>query len=387
MTNVYGSTTPPNTGSVAAPKAILTEFSVASNSTLNAVRIYSSALMDAGDFYITIYDSDGGAPLAEWNQTINTAVGWHSYTLPSPLSLAAGAHYTVNVARQTGTMDYVYNLGALPVTTNGITFHGTAVRSGTWPVPTEWQDATDLDTYYYDVEVDTPTALDVNAGADQNIFTTQTAALVGSASGGSGTKTYTWTKVSGPAGSFGSPSSASTSFTPSGGAGVYVLRLLVTDSSGTDQDDVTITVTTAPTLVSYDSLASSTGWTPTGGTALAVISDSSDSTLLTSSDNPVNVLLDGYLPAAVTAPGAGQNFVTRVRCDRPGSSSGTITGRLYEGATLRSTVVVAVPASLGDVDIVFPAADLAAIAPTSWTTVVTGTRSAMRVTLSATAAV
>lgn len=231
-------------------------------------------------------------------------------------------------------------------------------------------------------------ALAVSAGADQAILTTGTAALSATATGGSGTKTYTWTKVNGPAGTFSAPSSASTTFTPSGGAGTYTLRCIVTDASGTAQDDVVVTVTTPPTLVRLATIESSTGWTPTpsGSTVLAVLSDSDDATLITSTDNPTNVAFDGYLPA-MQPPAADQARRIRVRCDRPGASSGTVTGKLYEGATLRSTVSAAIPAALADVDLDFPVADLAAIASSSWTTVVTGTRTAMRLVLSFTAAV
>lgn len=388
MVNVYGTAVPANTtGSTPAPKGIQTEFSVPSNATLNSIRIYSPTGGATDDLAVVIYLGGTQTQLKNFAITPNAAVGWHTYNLPTPLSLAAGTHYVLVVGKETGTLTYCYALATLPTTANGITIHGTAVRSGAAGVWAENNSThTDTDTYYFDLEVDIPTALTVNAGADQGIFTTGIASLSASATGGSGTKTYTWTKVSGPAGTFTTPSSAATSFTPTGGVGTYTLRCIVTDTSGTAQDDVVVTVTLAPTLVGFATIESSTGWTPTGGTMLAVLSDDSDSTLATTTDNPTNILFDGYLPV-IQAPGSGQNFISRVRCDRPGSSSGTITGRLYEGATLRSTVTQPIPATLGDVNIAFPASDLTAIAPTSWTDIVTGTRTTMRVSISATAAV
>lgn len=376
------------------------EFWATSAATVTEIR-WLVPTSDAGttDREVSLWDTVSGTNVSgPHTLAVATAGTWAVLTLPVPYPLVVGRRYKAVVRHPAGcgysaTSLYfdtgaggpgivsgpLYIPGAGEATGNN---QGTFSYSASNVQPTSGSASPN---YWIDVTLSN-SELAVSAGTDQAIYTTQTASLTASATGGSGTKSYTWTKVSGPAGTFSAPSSASTTFTPTGGAGVYVLRALVTDSSGTGQDDVTVTVTAAPTLVSYDSITSSTGWTPTGGTVLAVISDSSDSTLITSSDNPVNVLLDGYLPA-ITAPGSGQNFVTRVRCDRPGASSGAITGRLYEGSTLRSTVVVNVPSSLGDVDISFPAADLAPITPTAWSAVVTGTRTAMRVTLSATAAV
>lgn len=393
MTNVYGATAPSTlSGSTVPPKGVLTEFSCAANATLTGVRYYTPVGTAQSDLNFIVYNGNGAdqTQLANLVVTVNLAVGWHTYNFVTPIALTAGTHYRILFGKEATTNNilYGYTLSSLPLTANGITLHGSIVRTGgtfVWAensVPA----LTDTDAYGVDIEVTTVTALDVSAGTDQSIFTTQTASLLAVATGGAGTKTYTWTKVSGPAGSFSSASTAATVFTPSGGAGTYTLRVLTTDTSGTDQDDVVVTVAVAPTLVSYDSIASSTGLTATGGTVLAVISDSSDATLLTTSDNPTAVLLDGYLPP-MAAPGAGQNFITRIRADRPGSSSGTVTGRLYEGATLRSTIVANIPSSLADVDISFPAADLTAITLASWTAITAGTHTAMRVTLSFTAAV
>lgn len=220
-------------------------------------------------------------------------------------------------------------------------------------------------------------SLSINAGADQSIYTGVTATITATAAGGTGTKTYNWTKVNGPAGTFASNTSASTTFTPSG-AGTYTLRCIVTAGSETAQDDLVLTVTAAPTLVALASVASSTGWTATGGTVLAVLSDNSDATLITSTSNPTNVLLDGTF-GAISQPIAGQNFIVRVRARKVSASTGTLTGKLYVATTLKSTVTVNLPDTLGDVDVSFPAADLGTITSGNWA-------SGVRVTLEATAA-
>ncbi len=94
-----------------------------------------------------------------------------------------------------------------------------------------------------------PTA---NAGADQTLtLPTSSTTLNGSGTDPDGTiYTYTWTKVSGPAGgAIGSPTMASTGISGMTTAGTYVYRLTVTDNGGaTAADDVQITVynATAP---------------------------------------------------------------------------------------------------------------------------------------------
>lgn len=118
----------------------------------------------------------------------------------------------------------------------------------------------------------------------------------------------------------------------------------------------------ALTSASYASIASSTGWTATGGTVLAVLSDASDATYITSSDNPTAVLFDGTL-APLSVPTG--DFTVQVRCQKLNSTSGTMTAKLYDGATLRATVsAVAIPDATTTVNVTFLAANISAV--TSW---------------------
>jgi hypothetical protein len=133
-----------------------------------------------------------------------------------------------------------------------------------------------------------------------------------------------------------------------------------------------VTTTVAPP----SAVNASTGWTATGGTVLAVLSDASTATYVTSTDNPTSVVLD--LQAPRLAPPSG-NFTVQVDARRLGSTSGTLVAKLYDGTTLRATVTgVAVPATtFGAANITFLAANITAV--TGWTT-------GVRVVIEATAA-
>lgn len=203
-----------------------------------------------------------------------------------------------------------------------------------------------------------------------NILTTGTTTVTATATGGSGTKSYSWTRVSGPVGTFASPAAASTTFTPTGGAGTYDLRCTVSDASGTQANDVNVFVSEPASYVTYTSVDVATGWTPTGGTNLQVLTDASGSTYVTSSANPTSLELTGTL-GALTPPPAGQPLTVLIDCDKISASSGSVVAKLYEGTTLRSTVTVSsIPNGVasspvsGQITVNFPAADIAAV--TSW---------------------
>lgn len=220
-------------------------------------------------------------------------------------------------------------------------------------------------------------AVAVNVGVDQSIVTGQVANLAATATGGSGTKTYAWTIVSGGTGTFGSASAASTTFTPSA-TGAFTLRCTVTDTSGSASDDVVVNVTSPNVVAAYASITSSTGWTATGGTVQAVLADALDSTYITSSDAPAGLLLDGVLQP-MAGPGTGQDVTLTVRAQSLAASSASLVGRLYDGTALVATTAsVPVTSTLGDVALTFPAAQVAAMPAATWL-------SGARLTISATA--
>lgn len=196
--------------------------------------------------------------------------------------------------------------------------------------------------------------------------------LTATASGGSGTKTYAWSVVSGPnlsAAQFSPATSNVTQFTPTA-AGTYLLRCIVSDSSGAENSDVSVTVTTPSPTANLASVDTATSWTVTGTTALAALNDTDGSTLLTSVTDPSAQLL-AVTFTAITPPAAGSPLTVLIDMDKVAASSGTAVAALYEGATLRSTVnIPSIPNGTlgspvaGQVTVAFPAADIAAV--TSW---------------------
>ncbi len=92
-----------------------------------------------------------------------------------------------------------------------------------------------------------PNGPHANAGADQTLaLPTNSIILVGSGTSATGITGYQWTKKSGNAATL--TNAATPSLTVSGlTAGIYVFELLVTDASGSDFDDVTVTVNASAT--------------------------------------------------------------------------------------------------------------------------------------------
>lgn len=382
MANLYGSSVPPNTGSVAAPKSIQHRFTVSAGTTLNSIRLYTptGATAIALDFRLYALPFSGATAVATGTATLNTAVGWHEYPFTTPYTLATGTTYTIAFGTATGTLPYVYDTTAnLPVTSGIFTFSGSGVNNLTGGDHMECiTTVADADNYKIDFDFGS-SALDVTVGSDQSIYTTQSASIAAFATGGSGTKTYAWTKTSGPTGTFSSAATSTGTFTPTGGAGVYVLRCTVTDGSGTDFDELTVTVTTVPSTTSYTTITSSTGWVATGGTVQAVLADGSDATYVTSPNSPSSAQVDGVL-GAVTPPSPGQDFVVNLRLQKISATSGSLVCRLYDGATLISTVnVSSIPDTLSNVPVTFPAAEIAAMPSGTWAI-------GARLTISATAA-
>lgn len=230
---------------------------------------------------------------------------------------------------------------------------------------TATQIATDRDT-----SVPSAGAVTVSVTATPgSIYPGQTSTVAATPSGGSGTKTYAWTKTSGPTATFTDATAASTTFTPTGGAGTYVLRCTVTDASGSTYSEVTVNVT-APTTsnpATVTNVTTSTGWTNVGGAAslVAAMADASDATFARSPNNPTSSPLVGDLP--ISKPSAGGDVTVTLRLRRTNSTSGSVVVKLLEGAAVRSTKTIStLTSSFADYQVVFPAADLAAIADTSW---------------------
>lgn len=213
----------------------------------------------------------------------------------------------------------------------------------------------------------------VSVGPDQTIYTGQTATVTCTATGGTGTLSYSWTKVSGPSGTFGSATSSTTTFTPSA-AGSYILRCSVTDGSDTITDDLVLTVNAPSATGGVGVVVTSTNWTPTpdDGTPLEeILTDDDGATYLTSAANPSAQVLEVILNP-VTAPTPGSNMIVSVGADAIGASSTNILAKLYQGSTLISTVTgLTIPTGSlispvsGAISIIFPAADLTHV--TSWT--------------------
>lgn len=223
------------------------------------------------------------------------------------------------------------------------------------------------------------TALDISVGADQSITAAQVATVTGLATGGSGTKTYAWTVTSGATGTFGSPTASTSTFTPTGGVGSSVLRCTVTDGSGSDFDELTLTVTAPPTTATPTGGTSNPTWTPYGGTVPTVLADADTATGVVSATSPTAVVYDETF-TTLKVPTGTDDLSLALGIWRDGGSTGTVVARLYEGATLRSTSTSRTlpTTAAGSVTVVFPAADLAAIASASWT-------SGLRVTATVTA--
>lgn len=115
-----------------------------------------------------------------------------------------------------------------------------------------------------------------------------------------------------------------------------------------------------PPSQAFASWTVTTNWATLGGGSVAAnLSDNNDSTGITSLTNPTAQVLTGVLPALVKPAG---DLVVPFRGYRSASTSGTITAKLYEGATLRATVTgIAIPTSVGAITVTFLAASLVPI--------------------------
>ncbi|HEY6348292.1 MAG TPA: RHS repeat-associated core domain-containing protein [Candidatus Angelobacter sp.] len=181
---------------------------------------------------------------------------------PPPLTVSAGPSQTITLPTNTVTLNGSASGGSGPLTLTWskvsgpgtVTFSSpnTAVTQatfstfGSYVLKLSATDGTITVSATTGVAVN-PVPVAVNAGASQSItLPTNSATLNGSASGGSGPLTISWTEVSGPAlVTFGSPSSAVTTVTFSA-AGVYVLQLSATDGFSTASATTSVAVNPPP---------------------------------------------------------------------------------------------------------------------------------------------
>lgn len=173
-------------------------------------------------------------------------------------------------------------------------------------------------------------------------FTDTTSALSASFDGSSSTANASGATITSYAWTFGDGGTG-TGVTPThtyATGGTYTVTLTVTDSNiQTNSIPHSVTVTAPATTVGPISINSSTGWTPTpGGTdALADITDSDGTTYLLTGNNPTNTLISVNL-GPITPPTSGQGLTCTLDIDSiTVTTSATVTAKLFEGATQRSS--------------------------------------------------
>jgi hypothetical protein len=140
---------------------------------------------------------------------------------------------------------------------------------------------------------------------------------------------------------------------------------------------IAYTRTPPPVIVPITAVNSSTGWTLTGETStLAALTDANDISTLTTGDlNGGTASIDVQLGSMEKPP---STFVVRVRVKRDAATA-SVSGQLYDGATLLSTSDSKSPPQgvYGDTLLTFPAVDIAATSAARWIAglrlVVTGT--------------
>lgn len=154
----------------------------------------------------------------------------------------------------------------------------------------------------------------------------------------------------------------------------YYQWIAMTPGASAEASDV------GPAWVYPTGIVSSTGFTATGGTMLAVVTDSSDTSYAATSNNPSGLIFDAQLPGIVTPVG---DLIVRPKAYKLAATSGSIVGTLYQnnGTTLVSTAASAsVPDTTAKyLNVVFPASDLSGVTSAQWA-------AGMRLKLSVTAA-
>lgn len=163
-------------------------------------------------------------------------------------------------------------------------------------------------------------------------FTTAglTATFDGSSSSptaGASISTYAWSFGDSTSGSGVSPAHTYAA------AGTYTVQLTVTDSAGgVGTTTRSVTVTAPASQVTPVAVVSSSGWTVVGsaGNALTAVSDANQATYVTGT-GVFRVTL-----GALITPAAGTDMIVTVEADATGATSGSLSAKLYEGATVRA---------------------------------------------------
>ena len=121
-----------------------------------------------------------------------------------------------------------------------------------------------------------PGPLQANAGGPYSGLVAATTTLAGSATGGDGGNTFTWSIVSGGTGTFADATNPTTTFTPDTAA-TYTLQLEVQDTSGTTAtDQTTFTAVLVATPTCYDDPALDTPSPFHDLTQICIVRDGSD---------------------------------------------------------------------------------------------------------------
>lgn len=189
------------------------------------------------------------------------------------------------------------------------------------------------------------------------VSTGQSSALTSTATNGTGTRAFEWTRASGPGGTFSAPSSASTSWTPNA-SGVNTLQVTVTDGQDTDSAVVTVDAIGQVTFPTVDLVS---GATAVGGSASAVLSDTNDATYI------ADGIVDLTLPRVEPIVGDLEVTIRDSRgIDAPVGELGLT---LRDGATTVATATVdpaSASATPGDRVVTFPAAAISSVSDAKW---------------------
>lgn len=385
-TNMFGSAVPANSGyAIAYPVAFVAKFQSSTPGDITGLRWYiiNTGMGDGRvtEAYVRLWDSSGGEGdsnriLAEKEihaSLIGASVGWKEFLFDDPVTITENHTYGIAIDFATFTGSVLSGFTAAygtPLTIDNFDLEMLGVREDVGHQNYPGGSGNDTN-YFVDVISAAPATATVDVGADVAVFIIDPIVDCVAVAEGTGTLTYAWTKTSGPFGSFADATAATTTFSPDGGDGTYVLRCSVTDDFGTGYDEFTVIVTDPDRHSLPVAVASDTGWTYVGGTDVDTLGDEDGGTFALSLANPdgLQLVLD---MDALDPTGDGVDLKLLLDIDWYGTGVGaSVTAFLYEGEVLRST---AAPVSIAEgaidqdvahsVELLFPAADMADI--TDW---------------------